>query len=631
MAKHLTKTDFISTFSCPTRLNYIRHPYKYTDSSEEDEFLQSLSDGGYQVGKLAQLNYQDGIEVSENREEAITETEDKMAEDSATIFEAAIEYKNFYVRIDITRKILNTINIIEVKAKSYDSSIQEEDNFYNQNGDIKAEWKDYFYDLAFQYYVVKKKYPSYKINCFFNLPNKNINSKVDGLFSKFSIKNKRAFFLGTKEDLIDNLIYEVNVTSKIEEIINSIFEYQGQEFLFYEIANELANAKLKNIEYKTQIGPQCKGCTFNDEDKEKSGMYQCWSKIDGFTDAKYHDEKIIDVWNLRSTKKLIEQEKFFIESIDLEDLKIDRPPYLSDKAFSNKDRQYFQCFGIETFQNDEGYIFNTNYLSKEIRKWKYPLNFIDFETATPAIPPYKGLSAYEMITFQYSIHTLKESGEVEHSSQFLSVSANEFPNLSFIKQLTSDLSKNVGSIFMWYPHESTSLKAIQKQILKLNLAKEYEVELAFIDTLLAGGDRELIDLFALSKNGIFYPNSKGSNSIKKVLPATINHSKFIQDKYSNAIYGSAKDIKSLNYESIEWVKKDNGGYRDPYDIIKDYSDDAITQGGMAATTFAKLQFEDLTDAQRTSLKTALLRYCELDTLAMVMIAESWLDRIKHVS
>ena len=52
---------------------------------------------------------------------------------------------------------------------------------------------------------------------------------------------------------------------------------------------------------------------------------------------------------------------------------------------------------------------------------------------------------------------------------------------------------------------------------------------------------------------------------------------------------------------------------------------------MAATTFAKLQFEDLTDAQRTSLKTALLRYCELDTLAMVMIAESWLDRIKHVS
>ena len=79
------------------------------------------------------------------------------------------------------------------------------------------------------------------------------------------------------------------------------------------------------------------------------------------------------------------------------------------------------------------------------------------------------------------------------------------------------------------------------------------------------------------------------------------------------------------------MKKDNGGYRDPYDIIKDYSDDAITQGGMAATTFAKLQFEDLTDAQRASLKTALLRYCELDTLAMVMIAESWLERIKNAS
>jgi len=46
---------------------------------------------------------------------------------------------------------------------------------------------------------------------------------------------------------------------------------------------------------------------------------------------------------------------------------------------------------------------------------------------------------------------------------------------------------------------------------------------------------------------------------------------------------------------------------------------------MAATTFAKLQFEDLAEDEREALKIALLRYCELDTLAMVMIAESWLN------
>jgi len=631
MSEYLTKTDFVSAFSCPTRLNYIRHPYQYTDSTTEDEFLQSLSDGGYQVGKLAQLNHKEGIEASEDKDQAIKETEQRLGEDSAIIFEAAIEYQNFYVRIDIARKYANSIDIVEVKAKSYDSSIPEADNLYNQNGSIKADWKDYFYDLAFQYYVIKKKYPNQKINCFFNLPNKNIDSKVDSLFSKFSIKNKKAFFLGTEADLIDNLIYEVNVTSRIEELIGTTFEYQGQELLFYEIANELANAKLNSVDFKPNIGIQCKGCKFKDQDKEKSGVYQCWKNVDGFTDDKFNNEKVIDIWNFKSAHKLFKQNKYFIDSIDLDDLKIDQAPFLSDTAFSLKDRQYFQCFGIDTFQNTDGYIFNANYLTKEISDWKYPINFIDFETASPAIPPYKGLSPYEMIAFQYSIHTLSESGEIEHASQFLSTSVDEFPNLSFLKNLMRDLSKNTGSVFMWYPHERTTLTAIKKQIIKLQLTKEFETELAFIETLLPGGDRELIDLFALAKHGVFYPNTKGSNSIKDVLPATINHSSFLQNKYAKPIYGSLNGIKSLNYENVAWAKKNGKGYRDPYDIIKDYSDEAISEGGMAATTFAKLQFEDLAEDERETLKTALLRYCELDTLAMVMIAESWQDRIKNAS
>jgi len=38
------------------------------------------------------------------------------------------------------------------------------------------------------------------------------------------------------------------------------------------------------------------------------------------------------------------------------------------------------------------------------------------------------------------------------------------------------------------------------------------------------------------------------------------------------------------------------------------------------------QFEDLTDADRSLIQIALPRYCELDTLAMVMIVEAWRGR-----
>lgn len=39
--------------------------------------------------------------------------------------------------------------------------------------------------------------------------------------------------------------------------------------------------------------------------------------------------------------------------------------------------------------------------------------------------------------------------------------------------------------------------------------------------------------------------------------------------------------------------------------------------------YARLQFEDLPTTQRAAKKSALLRYCELDTLAMVVAVQAW--------
>ena len=39
--------------------------------------------------------------------------------------------------------------------------------------------------------------------------------------------------------------------------------------------------------------------------------------------------------------------------------------------------------------------------------------------------------------------------------------------------------------------------------------------------------------------------------------------------------------------------------------------------------YAKMQFEHMSDYERNELQTSLLTYCELDTLAMVMIYEAW--------
>jgi uncharacterized protein YprB with RNaseH-like and TPR domain len=49
--------------------------------------------------------------------------------------------------------------------------------------------------------------------------------------------------------------------------------------------------------------------------------------------------------------------------------------------------------------------------------------------------------------------------------------------------------------------------------------------------------------------------------------------------------------------------------------------EGIADGGAALTAYAKLQYQDMTAAEREEITTGLLKYCELDTLAMVMIYE----------
>jgi hypothetical protein len=78
---------------------------------------------------------------------------------------------------------------------------------------------------------------------------------------------------------------------------------------------------------------------------------------------------------------------------------------------------------------------------------------------------------------------------------------------------------------------------------------------------------------------------------------------------------------------------------EPYDLLKDYGSEllgeelddpdelVIAEGGAAATAYARLQFEDLNPELRQKIREDLLRYCELDTLAMVMIVEAWKEFI----
>jgi len=59
--------------------------------------------------------------------------------------------------------------------------------------------------------------------------------------------------------------------------------------------------------------------------------------------------------------------------------------------------------------------------------------------------------------------------------------------------------------------------------------------------------------------------------------------------------------------------------------IPDYEtgEEYVADGGTAMMTWSRMQFDDVSPEEREATFKALLKYCELDTLAMVIIHQHW--------
>ena len=275
--------------------------------------------------------------------------------------------------------------------------------------------------------------------------------------------------------------------------------------------------------------------------------------------------------------------------------------------------------------------------------WKPPYNFIDFEASTVALPFYSGQHPYEKVVFQFSHHIYHEDGRIEHANEFINVNPGEFPNFEFVRALKAALEQNTGSVFQFSPYENSTLNQVKRQ-LEASKEPDKDILITFIKTLTTppksddykgeiwNAERKMIDLCEVIKAYYYNPHTKGSNSIKAILPAIFKTSVFIKEKYSQPI--ADINMTSKNFPSdYKWLRIKDGEIEDPYKSLdkpfKDWDTDferksdieEINNGGAALTAYGLTQYTDMSTEERNTLSEALLKYCELDTLAMVMVFE----------
>jgi hypothetical protein len=178
-----------------------------------------------------------------------------------------------------------------------------------------------------------------------------------------------------------------------------------------------------------------------------------------------------------------------------------------------------QVDGLPEESRSRGFYLDNDGLAHEMRAWKYPIHFIDFETAAAALPFHSGRRPYEQVGFQFSHHVLNEDGTLIHANQFLFDTPGEFPNYDFVRALREALRHDEGTVTRWSHHENTILEAIKAQLIEEpDPPSDRTVLISFIDSITTGGERAMVDLAKVAKQRYFHPSTKGSNSIKKSSP-----------------------------------------------------------------------------------------------------------------
>ncbi len=687
--KLFTKSAFKIALECPRKLYYYRNPDVYANADVEDEFLQALAEGGFQVGELAKIYCE--VPPENDIEEldygtSLKRTQELMQQEQVNIAEAAFRYGNLFVRVDILRRDGHVIDLIEVKAKSWDS---EEDSFVGKRpeGCVASNIRPYVYDVAFQKYVVtqalEELYPgeTFTVRARLMMADKSKTADINGLNQLFKIKKVgNRVRVETAPDAMQRLaqsqvqvLTAFDVDGLCDRVIAGTTTEQGKDgfmlnMKFLDYVEAMSKYYCKNQPFSDiTLGAKCFSCQFqsNGADGKQDGYKECWKKAAKFTDGDFNEPLVQDLWGASLGTKRDKWTKDGIYKMkDITEDLLDRQTGKEHLGLDHLERKWLQiamATGNEDLLNDYassildcGAYLDVDGLRLEMSKWQFPLHMIDFETTAVALPYYVEMRPYEQVAFQFSHHIIEKTGDggytIRHAGQYLNQDVCKFPNFEFVRALMEQLAHDEGTIFRYAPHENSILRAIYVQLKDSN-EPDKQVLMDFIDSIthvkdkkthkmLHQGPRDMVDLWEVVKHYFYEPREMGgSNSIKVVLPAVLNVSQFLKDKYSKSIYG--KEIPSQNISStapIAWITTDAAGHvENPYHLLPSVSsllgipiiddemlekmgdDMTIANGGAALTAYNKLMFCDgvMTDA----LREALLRYCELDTMAMVFIWE----------
>lgn len=215
-------------------------------------------------------------------------------------------------------------------------------------------------------------------------------------------------------------------------------------------------------------------------------------------------------------------------------------------------------------------VVNESAIFKKLKALKFPLYFFDFETIAPAIPFLEGMGSYQRLPVQWSCHIVESNkGDVKHEFYLYDPTSKSDPRRAAIESMKKLFKDDRGTVIAYHASFETG---VLRELAEL-VPEERDFLLG-----LCGRFWDLEDVF---QEDYYHKDMEGSCSIKSVLPHF---------------------APELSYHNLE-----------------------VQNGDMAQRILLKMCRNEIPAKELPQVRENLLKYCERDSLAMLVIYSKLLE------
>ncbi|SHF65803.1 protein of unknown function [Fodinibius roseus] len=626
---YFTKHLFRAGLQCPTKLYYKARGYPEDRSALpflmhagfNRKLLKSLIRSVYPAGK-----YIDGDTI----EESAARTREYFEASEIVLFDPVFTCRQMMAKLPLVVKNGQQLTVFQVQTKAFSSRKHQ---LLDRKGDIPPKWRKYLLGFAYQLYILQKAYPGCSVLPLLVLPDKAGYAQTDGLPALLKPFETPAATPPSVPGENQQLLAKLDVREPVRRVREDpgFAETYLPKPSFPQSVEYLREIYLREQKVEPEVGYKCRNCEFNIGQAQQSGGAQsgfgeCWeSKQPG--EGGDDPDHVFELMG-PGTRQLMEREIFYQRNIDNGDIHSVASIAGGEGRITETMRRALQIHKT-TSTEVPGEIMRAS-LRKELRRWEYPLHFLDFEAGNYAVPVRRGRPPYHLVVFQFSCHTLRKDGRWQHH-QWIDSPGNGYPNYELVRRLMEIPHISKGTIVQYSNFERNALKIIRRELRdEAEMVPDSPRLIRWIEDIIRRNDSNhppspyLADLSRLVKNYYYNNEMENSLSIKDVLQSVMTRSDYLAKAYS-------KPYNSQNFEEIIWWQSDSSGKaRNPYTILEESGSGAVRRGTEAMYIYGKLIAGNMSKKEKSAYRKSLLRYCELDTLAMVMIYQHWKQTLNRL-